>query len=473
MNQNQQTELLKLQRQEIKWYCAARRARIWIKDDLGQPKRPYAIFVVEGGTEALRNYSVIENAPQAVDFETALIEAMQLSEKSSKIRRFKRYRPAQIVMEDQILVQALAPGFAGAGVDVLLSPSDLQVMDKIGMAYSVYKHEDNKPALLEIPGVSMPMATEFFAAAHDFYKAKPWKNVDNLTYITARYPANNPAAKEYCIIIMGSGGMEFGLARYDSVNVFKQALRDGRIGESRRTTTQIGITFDVPMLMPYGDHDAVEKYGWPIAGSKAYPTILKAHPRKGIIPPDAADVAFFTAALRAVPDFVSSYINPRAGLPKPASVTVELPDAHEGKRITLRYTGEDLHTFGLFGDEEGIEEIEEAKKVVKSIDDQDEVAAVMKLLELFVPIPCKPTPALIERLRGEPGASIPHGAMRIGRVFNAGNEGGITVGLLPLGEDGTMQVASLTMLKIPPTHPVYSAVHAYQKRRRAALGDQP
>jgi hypothetical protein len=461
MRPNQKAQLLKLERQQgAKWYCAARRSRIWTKDERRQPERPYLVFVMEGETAAMRGFNMTPHPPRSGDIEKVLVEAMLLTGDAPKDPHFRPYRPAQIVLEDQVMVQALTPRLAEIGVDILLAPSTMQMMDDVNIEFSAHVQEDKRLGLLEIAGVSTPIAAEFFAAAHDFYNAKPWANLNNLSVIGVRYPAEDTAARECYMSIMGNGGMEFGLALYNSVDDINRMMDERKAREFAKSATTIGITFDKAPSLPFGDHDAVEKYGWPIVGPQAYPAILKHHPRQGFVAPTPAEVALFTAALRAIPGFVRSHAHLRFGVVKPqstVSITYELPAAHEGKHISLRYPVEGI-----------LEPPDEEDEVNEIIDDPAEVAALMKLLNDHLPIPCKPTQALVESMRTQKIALRPHQTLQIEHVLDSGNEGGI-MGAVSLGKGQQVLVVSLTKVIIDPKHPVYEWLQPYLKRRRRAL----
>lgn len=106
------------------------------------------------------------------------------------------------------------------------------------------------------------------------------------------------------------------------------------------------------------------------------------------------------------------------------------------------------------------------------IDDYASAVELTKRMEIQVPIPAKPSTALLRLLR-EKGLKIrPEQVLFIKRVFYSGDEGGIMCDITPTKGAKEHYVVSLTHLKIDMGHPLYRDIRAYQQHRVKRLREQ-
>jgi hypothetical protein len=66
----------------------------------------------------------------------------------------------------------------------------------------------------------------------------------------------------------------------------------------------LAIVFGEKDNLPEADLEAVEQYGWKVAGRKAYPAVYRKEPGLTIRPPLVWELELLEGCLRAVPDFV-------------------------------------------------------------------------------------------------------------------------------------------------------------------------
>lgn len=107
------------------------------------------------------------------------------------------------------------------------------------------------------------------------------------------------------------------------------------------------------------------------------------------------------------------------------------------------------------------------------IDHPGTVARVLEQMQDHLPIAAFPTKELVRILRrGGVKASVDR-ALSIKRVLYAGDEGGIVCDVTPSRAAKEAFIVSLTHLRLPPHHPLFAAIVAYQLervRRLAAVG---
>jgi len=99
------------------------------------------------------------------------------------------------------------------------------------------------------------------------------------------------------------------------------------------------------------------------------------------------------------------------------------------------------------------------------IDNYNKVIELMHKMEAQLPIPARPTGALVRMMR-EQGIKIPRGQkLQIKHVFYAGDEGGIMCDVT-LSEDAKEAIiVSITHLRVSPRHPLAKEIRAYQRER--------
>ncbi len=99
------------------------------------------------------------------------------------------------------------------------------------------------------------------------------------------------------------------------------------------------------------------------------------------------------------------------------------------------------------------------------IDDYAKAMELMRKMEAQLPIPARPTGALVRTLR-ERGVKIPRDQeLQIKRVFYMGDEGGICCDVT-LSEDAKEAiVVSITHLRVPARHPLAKEIREYQQER--------
>lgn len=204
-------------------------------------------------------------------------------------------RPARIEVRNAALRDALAGPLATLDTGISLV-EDLPAVRDVLRELEADSAGGRQLALLDSPGVSVDRLRAFASAAAEFYEARPWQHLTNedlLIVDGGRAPRNMRH-----VVVLGQGGMEFGLAFFESRAAFERMMdvTDG----GPMPTRAYGLTFGPIHELPFGDVDAWQDFALPVAGPDAYP--LPALLKRGgtVTRPDARALTHAEALLRAL-----------------------------------------------------------------------------------------------------------------------------------------------------------------------------
>jgi hypothetical protein len=341
MTQNRLERVRQLRQSGVPWLCTARRAPFWIMPKDRPPYRPFVVLVLVQDTGLIRHTHVQGERPTPESVLEVLVKAMYsplLGALLSPLLGFgSRGRPAHIVLDDADLVQALAPHLAELDIRcsyrATLPPVNAALRE---MEARMTKREPI-PGLLSVPGATVPLVAELFTAAAEYYRQAPWRWMDNWLPIEVRYP---PAGRARYALVLGSGGETFGLSLYESPGDVYAVLSNAAPGR-QELISSFSLVLEEATAMSFEDLDAMEKYGWPVAGERAYPLAMKSTPDGSYSEiPNASELAWLAATLRVIPDFVVRHLRADRGRPRRARATYSLPGVHGGQALALRYAVE-------------------------------------------------------------------------------------------------------------------------------------
>jgi len=321
------------------WLVVIHHLRVWITPPDQAPARPYGlfIFVLENGY-LVGNDLTLER-PTADQLRTALLKAMR---KPPAITGPAR-RPAGIAVADETLAQALQPALDEIDVRLAIVPEYPPEVDDILRELEASMHGgEEPPGLLSVKGVTPEFAGHLFAAAAEFYRARPWVALANEQTLAVRVA---PERQLRYVSIMGNGGVEYGLTIYekweDLERLFEAA--DDPM-EALPDKGAHSLLFNPVTYVPFDDLDAIEQYGWEVVNSEAYPVPIVYHKASGAARrPSLKDLRWDEAALRAIPIAVRDFLKPTGlGDYAPFETTLEVI-THSGLvTVDVKYPGGDL-----------------------------------------------------------------------------------------------------------------------------------
>ena len=103
------------------------------------------------------------------------------------------------------------------------------------------------------------------------------------------------------------------------------------------------------------------------------------------------------------------------------------------------------------------------------IDDYEQAMALVDQMEAQLPIPARPTSALVRSTRSYEPKLDRDRELQIKQVFYGGDEGGIMCDVTPPGVEKLPIICSLTHLRVSAKHPLGREIAAYQRQRASKL----
>lgn len=314
------------------WHVALTQMRAWVAPPGETPVRPWAILVLNGTTGLIQNMELAPAYPQPAALLTILQNTMN---KRDAQLRIKPHRPALIYLEDEALTTGVTPALNAQGirVETVARPEPVQ-----GIIAEMLAHMSQGPAikgLLAEKGVTPAIAGDLFAAAAAFFRAEPWN------YVTDQHPILVDApqlGRKRFVIVMGAGGVEYGLAVYDQWQEVERLYAGGDPMTHIPAKGANALHFNPIHQMAFDDLDAIEQYGWEIADPEAYPMPLIFTRQKEVRRPNLADLQWYIATLRAIPLFVRDSLQPDSkGDFAPAQTTLTVPLVAGETTVQLTY----------------------------------------------------------------------------------------------------------------------------------------
>jgi len=312
MSSDQRTDRLlekvrRLRQSSETWEGTSRLARIWTTPRNQPPYRPYLILVANTAGAILRS-QVLEKSPTPDQMFEELLNAML----HPALGAGKARRPKVLNLDDPDYVSALAPRLA----DLEVSCQHRTSLPSVKNALSSLERYTNRgkpiPGLLTIPSVTPPLVGHLFELAADFYRATPWRWLDDSHSMEIRYP---PDGVPRYAVVMGSGGQIFGLAVYDTLDdlrlIFEPHLSHQQV---TRRATWLVLFFESAMAMSFDDLDAMVKYGWSVPHESAYPFFGRTTKNGELDLPTKEDLFWMEAALAGIltylPEHKHNFLQP-------------------------------------------------------------------------------------------------------------------------------------------------------------------
>jgi len=321
------------------WLVVIHRMRLWITPPDEAPSRPYGlfIFVLENGY-ALGS-DLTPTVPTTDEVQTALFKAMRKPPAASGPAR----RPAGIALADENLARELQPALDEIGVQMAVMPGYPPEVDDILREFEAHMNgSPEPPGLLSVKGVTPEFVAHLFAAAAEFYRARPWVALSNEQTLAVRV---SPERQPRYVSIMGNGGVEYGLSVCNKWEDMQRLFENSDDPMEALPDTGVhSLLFNEIIYVPFDDLDAVEQYGWEVIDSEAYPVPIVFHKASGTVRrPSLKDLRWDEAALRAIPIAVRSFLKPTGlGDYESFETTLEVNTSNGPIAVTVKYPGGDL-----------------------------------------------------------------------------------------------------------------------------------
>jgi tetratricopeptide (TPR) repeat protein len=294
----------------------------------GRLVRPWMVLVTSRNDDLILAHEITQQEPSLERVWDTLVQAMQHPMMGEP------HRPAELQVRPAGRWEALKPHLAEIDVSLVVT-EELDQLGAVVAALSEHLGEEERPGLLDVPGVTPEQAGRFYEAAAFFYRQAPWRKVGYESAV--RVECAKYESGPWYAVLMGQSGLTMGLALYEDLDLLRR-LWTGDRGEEEnaRETVATTVTFDDETDVPFADVEAARRYGWPVARPDAYPSAFRKERGLSMRPPLAWELNLLAACLRAIPGFVDRRRQDDA---TPETVTV--PAADGELTLTLAWVVED------------------------------------------------------------------------------------------------------------------------------------
>jgi hypothetical protein len=288
-------QLQQLPKRDEVWQVDVRRAPVWVDGKHG-PSRPWIILVTDRTGDYALRHEILETEATGSEIAEQLRRAM------AQPAIGEPHRPA--VVESTSASREVRELLAALEIRLAVR-DDLDHLDFVldSLATDLNQHA-GPPALLSEPEMTRELVGDFFAAAADYFRRKPWRKTpgDTVIKIECREIDGGP----WYGVVMGQMGQTLGLATYHDLDELRQLMLGGHEDDAEpRTETGLTMLYGEAFEIAVRDLVAAERHGWPVATPEAYPLAVRLE-RGKIRQPHPEELELLTACLRGVPDYLAA-----------------------------------------------------------------------------------------------------------------------------------------------------------------------
>jgi len=292
------------------WQADVRKFPGWV-GDRGNPQRPWLAVVTNRSDDLVLGHDMRMEAPDVEWLWECLSRAMTSPAVGEP------HRPGVIELASREYAAIVKPRLEAAGVECVVS-GGLEHLDSV-LADMARHVGDPKPlaGLVDVPGMTLEQLAGFYAAAAEFYRRSPWRDVPGDTPIRVECPKFQSGP--WYAVVMGQMGMTLGLALYEDLDMLR-AMLSGTESEEEgaRRTSGLSLMYGEAFEIPISDLDAVERHGWPVAAPEAYPQAIRVNPGRAIRPALPWELELLEGSLKAIPGFRAAGASPREEIERTA-----------------------------------------------------------------------------------------------------------------------------------------------------------
>ncbi len=207
-------------------------------------------------------------------------------------------RPARIRVPDEAMANELRMEIDGIPITVTPVPElDTAFAELCAMA-----EREASPTYLDGGATSPAIVARLFAAASRLFHAAPWRRLSEQQIIGVDIPAFDIHGA--CLSIIGAGGESLGLLLFRSIADFMAfAMRGVRESDTDDEIALRLLSFDRKKDLPPSLMREIREHRWPIAGNRAYPTLICLDEEMAPIQATEHDFRILTACTQAFLSF--------------------------------------------------------------------------------------------------------------------------------------------------------------------------
>lgn len=292
-----------LPQREDSWVFALRKLHSWIANESEEPVRALVMLLMNRREGMILASEIVKKASSR-DIQKFLIKAMTRPEKKLGLQPG---RPAKIIFEDQELLRTLTSFLQEIQIRAVYYPKSESV-DELVKDLEGFLNEGQPeiPGLFSGKGVTRTAAAALFQAAAEFYRQAPWVHLGNDDYLAVRI---SPRNEQLFTSVLGQAGVEYGLSIYRRWEDIERMYRaHDHPMEIVPETGMHSLLFNPAHMISFDDLDAIEEYGWEVAGSQVYPFPCIFLPSEQVARPDLEEILCYETLLRSIPELVNSHM---------------------------------------------------------------------------------------------------------------------------------------------------------------------
>jgi hypothetical protein len=251
--------------------------------------------------------------------------------------------PPTIRVQEEAVAERLRAASSLSSVEIAVS-ADLPELEDLSRG-AVEQWVGGAAAPAPAPAVSLPgtwgewgwptgLVAGLFRAAAAYWRAAPWRLLDNLQIFSARTPGEGGTTWTACVL--GNGGEEYGLALYREREDFLAQVESELPSEAWNALRGpvLSLLFEPGASLPRAMQKEILARGWEVAGRDAHPQLTVMNPPEGGVPQAWAEE--LVAVLSSVPRFVQrQQVLLESGREPEAPVVWKDPETG----VELTYTG--------------------------------------------------------------------------------------------------------------------------------------
>ena len=274
------------------WQGGIVRLPAWVeKGPDGKPYRPWGAFWVSlwsGRVNQKMNTETGANDP------ALLLDALL---EFGVNREMAGCRPSRVEVANEDLGAYLRDALADAGVAVSVK-KDLGTLTEVLAHLAAHmRGKPLPPNAMDGSGVTVERMRGFAAAAHDFYRAAPWRHLSDEDLVHVESPIAKGLRH---LTVLGGAGQTFGVGFYETPREFEALFASPDPETYFERHGKWAILYGPVSDMSFGDADLWEEHGLPVAGDQAYPVAVWFGPGGEVRRPDARTLADMEGVLRAL-----------------------------------------------------------------------------------------------------------------------------------------------------------------------------
>ena len=280
------------------WQADFRPLPSWIEEK-GERYQPWIVMVTSRTDDLILTQEMTGEPPSSALIWDTLAVAMERPATGDP------HRPVELHVAQNERWDELSPHLDEIGITCV--PTDeLDQLDFVFDSLSKHLTKDERPGLLEMPGIEPEQVAGLYGAAAGFYQRAPWRKLGYETAI--KVECDKFESSPWYAVVMGQSGLTFGVSLYENLNILRK-MWSGRITEevNARETVALTLLFGDETEISVLDLEKVRKHDWDVAGPEAYPLIFRKERGMTIRPPLAWELELMEGCLRAIPAFIARH----------------------------------------------------------------------------------------------------------------------------------------------------------------------